>query len=53
MWDAIREGDAQSIETMITRNGIDVNAVISVSIIITSYNLHALIIIIHSTYKHT
>ena len=38
MWVAIREGDAQTIETMITRNGIDVNAVINVSIIITSYN---------------
>ena len=50
MWNATRQGDAQTIENMIRRNGIDVNADISVSIIIT---LHALIIIIHSTYKHT
>ena len=38
MRNAIYQGDAQTIEKMITRDRIDVNAVISVSIIITSYN---------------
>ena len=37
MFRAITRGDAQTIEKMITTDGIDVNAVI-VSIIITSYN---------------
>ena len=37
MADAILRGDAQTIEKMVTTDGIDVNAVI-VSIIITSYN---------------
>ena len=37
MLKAINKGDAQTIEKMITADGIDVNAVI-VSIIITSYN---------------
>ena len=34
---AIYQGDAQTIEKMITTDGIDVNAIL-VSIIITSYN---------------
>ena len=38
MQDAIILGDAQTIEKMITTDDIDVNAVIAVSIIITSYN---------------
>ena len=37
MVDAIYQGDAQTIEKMVTTDGIDVNAVI-VSNIITSYN---------------
>ena len=37
MWNAILQGDAQTIEKMITTDGIDVNAAM-VSIIITSYN---------------
>ena len=37
MYDAITRGDAQTIEKMITTDGIDVNADI-VSIIITSCN---------------
>ena len=35
---AIEQGDAQTIEKMIITDDIDVNAVILVSIIITSYN---------------
>ena len=38
MRDAIGKGDVQTIEKMITTDDIDVNAVIDVSIIITSYN---------------
>ena len=38
MHNAIQQGDAQTIEKMITTDDIDVNAVIFVSIIITSYN---------------
>ena len=38
MRNAIEQGDAQTIENLITRNGIDINAVIWVSTIITSYN---------------
>ena len=37
MNNAMIEGDAQTIEKMITTDGIDVNAAL-VSIIITSYN---------------
>ena len=37
MYDAIIQGDAQTIEKMIATDGIDVNAAL-VSIIITSYN---------------
>ena len=37
MLDAIYQGDAQTIEKMITTDGIDVNAVM-VSIITISYN---------------
>ena len=37
MYYAIQRGDAQTIEKMITTDGIDVNADI-VSIIITNYN---------------
>ena len=38
MLDVIEQGDAQTIEKMIKTDDIDVNAVILVSIIITSYN---------------
>ena len=38
MQNAILQGDAQTIEKMIITDDIDVNAVITVSIIITSYN---------------
>ena len=38
MRNAIEQDDAQTIEKMITTDDIDVNAVILVSIIITSYN---------------
>ena len=38
MRNAIYQGDAQTIEKMIITDDIDVNAVINVSIIITSYN---------------
>ena len=38
MRNAIEQGDAQTIEKMIITDDIDVNAVIAVSIIITSYN---------------
>ena len=38
MLNAIQQGDAQTIEKMIITDDIDVNADISVSIIITSYN---------------
>ena len=38
MFNAIYQGDAQTIEKMIKTDDIDVNAYIYVSIIITSYN---------------
>ena len=38
MRNAINQDDAQTIEKMIITDDIDVNAVIYVSIIITSYN---------------
>ena len=38
MKEAIYQGDAQTIEKMITTDDVDVNAVLFVSIIITSYN---------------
>ena len=38
MLNAISQGDAQTIEKMIITDDIDVNAVIIVSIIITSYD---------------
>ena len=34
---AIRDGNVQTVENMIKRDGINVNAVIDVSIITTSY----------------
>ena len=42
MKNAIRQGDTQTIEKMITTDGIDVDADI-VSIIITSYNFTCVI----------
>ena len=38
MYMAIRDGNVQTVENMIKRDGIDVNAVIDVSIITTSCN---------------
>ena len=50
MRSAIYQNDVTTIEKMIKSDGIDVDAVISVSIIITSYDI---ICYSNNYYKHT
>ena len=57
MKDAVIRGDAQTIENMISRDGIDVNADISVSTIIiplaSYYNITYIRTMIVITHKHS
>ena len=53
---AIERGDAQTIENMVSRDGIDVNADLSVSTIIplaSYYNIKYVRIMIVITHKHS